>query len=123
MLIISKELHDRSLRASLHLIAATLVCNLEVYAVAGLGIDATHLPSACVANAAFRLAHSNRFLIERHCVTDQTGDLELFGGEDFKVGVETHEQVVICILVKYTSKGLLVHGRGEAIGQDHMATS
>jgi hypothetical protein len=54
-------------------------------------------------------------------VSYQPSDLQFLRCEYFEGSVETHKQVIVAILVKDTSEGLPVHGRREAVCQDHVA--
>lgn len=123
MLVVRQELHHAFLCTCRNLVRATLASNLKVDSVTGFGVDTAHLPQACVADTALSLTHGRRFLVAGDGMTNQTSNLELLGGKDFEIGVETHEKVVIFVLVEDTGERLLVHRRCEAVRQDHVSTS
>lgn len=120
VLVICEELNHSPLRTLLHRCWSTLICDLEVNAIARLGVNPAHLPSARVADAALGLADAARFLIEGDCMANETSDLELLGSEDLQRGIEAHQQVIIFVLVKDSDKRLFELGRGEAVSQDHV---
>jgi len=122
VLVVCDELHDSLLWSTSHLVRSTLTGNLEVDTVAGFRVDTAHVPETCVANTALGLANRHTLLVSRNCVSDQTGNLELLRCEDLQTGVEAHEQVVVGVLVEDSGERLLVHGRCEAVCQDHVSS-
>lgn len=42
-------------------------------------------------------------------MANETSDLELLCGENFEVGIEGHQQIIVRILVEDSRKRLLVH--------------
>lgn len=122
VLVVCEELHHALLGSGLHLVGAALAGNLKVDTVRRLRVDTAHLPRAGVSDTALGLANGNGLLVVRDSVTDQTGDLQLLRGENLEVGVESHEQVVLVVLVEDAHERLLVHGRCKAIRQNHVST-
>ena len=124
MLIICQKLHHALVLAWLELgRAAALAGDFEINAITGFRVDAAHLPRASVANAALGFSDRGGFLVQGDSVSDQASNLQLLSRQNFQGSVETHEEVIICVFVEHPRKGLFVHGRREAVGQDHVTTS
>ena len=122
VLVVREELHHALLCTCCNLVGATLASNLEVDTITGFWVDTAHLPQACVTNTTLGLTDRRRLLVAGNGMTNQTSDLQLLGGKDLEIGVEAHKQVVVLVLVEDTSERLLVHGRCEAVRQDHVST-
>lgn len=123
VLVIGQELHHALILTGLEVRwSSALSSNLEVDAVTRFRVDAAHFPRTGIADAALRLTDGRRLLVHGDSMSYQARNLEFFRGKNLQRCVETHEEVVIIILVKDACKGLLVHGRRKTVRQDHVAT-
>lgn len=120
VLVVREELHQGTLRPLLHRRGAPLVCDLEVNRITRGRVNATHLPCACVANAAFGLADVAGFFVQGDGMSNKARHLELLRGQNLQRSVESHKQVIVVIFIKDPNKGLFELGGSKAVRQDHM---
>lgn len=120
MLVVRQELNHAFLWG-LWVGSGPLTGDLEIDTVAGPGINAAHLPGACVPNAAFRLSNRNRLFVEGDGMPNEARHFQLLGCQHFKGGIKAHEKVVIAVFLKDANERLFEHRGREAIRQNHMA--